>query len=170
MKFLVCVDGSLPGRNAANKVLSMVNPGDSLLFLNVYPPYPRPQHHESSSTNANTITNIIIELISGIPEYVESEDPYKQMKLSDKKKSEALKEFSMLKNMLKNQNLGSNCEVHYLLVASNDVSDTIIKVAEKMSVDTIVVGSRGLGLKRLLIGSVSSQVLQMSNCSVLIVR
>ena len=43
--------------------------------------------------------------------------------------------------------------------------------AEETGADIIVVGSHGLtGVRRFLIGSVSSQVLQSADCSVLIVK
>jgi nucleotide-binding universal stress UspA family protein len=49
-------------------------------------------------------------------------------------------------------------------------SDTIVRVAEKGKHDLIVMGSRGLGaVKRLLLGSVTDDVTQKAECSVLIV-
>jgi nucleotide-binding universal stress UspA family protein len=49
-------------------------------------------------------------------------------------------------------------------------SDTIVRVAEKGKHDLIVMGSRGLGaVKRLLLGSVTDDVTQKAECSVLVV-
>ena len=50
-------------------------------------------------------------------------------------------------------------------------ADAIVKYAEKNDVDLIVIGSKGAGaIERFLIGSVSSQVVTHSPCSVLVVK
>ncbi|KYQ92827.1 hypothetical protein DLAC_05412 [Tieghemostelium lacteum] len=164
MKYLVCVDGSAEARKALSKAITMVSTEDSMYFLNVYPPLPS-ENGICPSSNC-TLTKMVIEMFSGVPDLVDEDDPIKQQKKSNKKKSLALKEF----NFIKSQQINEKCNVHYLLVASPDISDTITKIAEHYCVDAIVMGCRGLGLQKLLIGSISSQVLQMSNCSVLIVR
>jgi nucleotide-binding universal stress UspA family protein len=50
-------------------------------------------------------------------------------------------------------------------------AEEIIKVAAKQRADLIVMGPKGLGaIDRVLLGSVSMQVLQCANCPVLVVR
>lgn len=50
-------------------------------------------------------------------------------------------------------------------------AEEIITVAAKQRADLIVMGAKGLGtIDRVLLGSVSMQVLQYANCPVLIVR
>jgi nucleotide-binding universal stress UspA family protein len=50
-------------------------------------------------------------------------------------------------------------------------AEEIIKIADRQKVDLIVVGAKGLGaIARFLLGSVSTKVVQHSNCSVLVVR
>ncbi len=50
-------------------------------------------------------------------------------------------------------------------------ADAIVKYAEKNDIDLIVIGSKGTGAtERFLIGSVSSQVVTHSPCSVLVVK
>jgi nucleotide-binding universal stress UspA family protein len=52
-----------------------------------------------------------------------------------------------------------------------DVSGTICKVADELKVDVIVVGSHGRGaIERLLLGSVSDQVVRHAPCPVLVIR
>ena len=52
-----------------------------------------------------------------------------------------------------------------------DPAEALIEVAEEQDADLIVVGSRGLtGIKRYLLGSVSSKVSEHAPCSVMIVR
>lgn len=50
-------------------------------------------------------------------------------------------------------------------------AEEIVRAAEQLDIDCIVVGSHGLsGIKRFLLGSVSDHVLQSAHCSVLIVK
>ena len=52
-----------------------------------------------------------------------------------------------------------------------DPAEEIMKVASKQKADLIVLGARGLGtIDRVLLGSVSMQVLQYAHCPVLVVR
>lgn len=56
-------------------------------------------------------------------------------------------------------------------VEPGDYAETILKVAEEIGADMIVVGSRGLGrLRGILVGSVSQKIIQHAHCSVLVVR
>jgi nucleotide-binding universal stress UspA family protein len=56
-------------------------------------------------------------------------------------------------------------------VAVADPRDAIVDVAQRERVDLIVVGSHGrTGLKKLLMGSVSSHVVAHAPCSVLVVK
>ena len=57
------------------------------------------------------------------------------------------------------------------LIASSSVVGGIIDFAEKENIDLIVVGTRGRsGLKRLLLGSVASGIVNYSHCPVMIVK
>ena len=58
-----------------------------------------------------------------------------------------------------------------LEIVSGDPSEEIIRLANIYQADLIVIGSRGLtGVKRILQGSVSSQVVADAPCSVLVVK
>lgn len=58
-----------------------------------------------------------------------------------------------------------------LEIVSGDPSEEIIRLANIYQADLIVIGSRGLtGVKRILQGSVSSQVVEDAPCSVLVVK
>ena len=64
--------------------------------------------------------------------------------------------------------------VKVTMVILDNVTSTVYAItnyAEQKRIDLIVVGSRGLGgFKRMLLGSVSSGVLNHATCSVLVVR
>ena len=58
-----------------------------------------------------------------------------------------------------------------LELVTGDPADEIIRLANIYKADLIVIGSRGLtGMKRIVQGSVSSQVVEEANCSVLVVK
>ncbi|XP_047332101.1 universal stress protein A-like protein [Impatiens glandulifera] len=57
------------------------------------------------------------------------------------------------------------------LVLEGDAKDMICEATEKMEVDLLVMGSRGLGMiKRTLLGSISDYCVHHAKCPVLIVR
>lgn len=63
---------------------------------------------------------------------------------------------------------GVNAETH---ASEADPAEAILQLASDVNADLIVVGSRGLsGIKRFLMGSVSSKVSEHASCSVMIVR
>jgi nucleotide-binding universal stress UspA family protein len=53
---------------------------------------------------------------------------------------------------------------------TGDPAETIVATAAGNATDLVVVGSRGFGMKRLLLGSVSEKVLRYAGCPVLIVK
>ncbi|MBF2067047.1 MAG: universal stress protein [Calothrix sp. C42_A2020_038] len=56
-------------------------------------------------------------------------------------------------------------------LVSGDPAEEIIRLANIYKADLIVIGSRGLtGVKRIVQGSVSSQVVEDASCSVLVVK
>ncbi|MEH2296570.1 universal stress protein [Nostoc sp.] len=58
-----------------------------------------------------------------------------------------------------------------LEMVTGDPAEEIIRLANIYKTDLIIIGSRGLmGMKRIVQGSVSSQVVEEANCSVLVVK
>ena len=76
----------------------------------------------------------------------------------------------LLNKALENaKNAGVDAEA--LLEVGTDAAETIINVANRLNVDIIIVGSRGLkGLTRFLLGSVSEKVVRYANKPVLVVH
>jgi len=63
-----------------------------------------------------------------------------------------------------------DCETEIEIVAGDPAAE-IIRLANIYKTDLIIIGNRGLtGVKRILEGSVSSQVVSEANCSVLVVK
>lgn len=58
-----------------------------------------------------------------------------------------------------------------LELVTGDPAQEIIRLANIYQTDLIIIGSRGLtGMKRIVLGSVSNQVVEEANCSVLVVK
>jgi nucleotide-binding universal stress UspA family protein len=58
-----------------------------------------------------------------------------------------------------------------IIVATNSVSSEIVDYADKFNVDLIIVGTRGRsGLKRMLLGSIASELVKYAGCPVLIIK
>jgi nucleotide-binding universal stress UspA family protein len=58
-----------------------------------------------------------------------------------------------------------------LELVSGDPAEEIIRLANIYKADLVVVGSRGLtGMTRIVLGSVSTQVMEEAHCSVLVVK
>jgi nucleotide-binding universal stress UspA family protein len=57
------------------------------------------------------------------------------------------------------------------LLESHDAATGIVKEAEKIEADLLIVGSHGrTGLRRVLIGSVAERVMRLAHCPVLVIR
>jgi len=58
-----------------------------------------------------------------------------------------------------------------IIVATRSVASEIVDYADKLDADLIIAGTRGRsGLKRILLGSVASEILRYADCPVLIVK
>jgi len=58
-----------------------------------------------------------------------------------------------------------------IIVATRSVASEIVDYADKLDADLIIAGTRGMsGLKRILLGSVASEILRYADCPVLIVK
>ena len=89
-------------------------------------------------------------------------------------KSEAEKLMNKIKENFKlkiNDNTKSKKLKTEIVEGAKSVATTIMEYAESENVDIIIVGSRGrTSFKKLLLGSVSSNVIKNAHCAVLVVR
>ena len=66
---------------------------------------------------------------------------------------------------------GAGGKIEMVHIAVGHPESEILRIAEEIGADLVVVGSRGLGpLRRALMGSVSESVVRHAHCSVLVVR
>lgn len=72
---------------------------------------------------------------------------------------------------VKNSNIVENVSISAEIIHNSSASDGILSFAEKDKTDLIIMGSHGRsGFKKLVLGSVASEVLKKSKCRVMIVK
>lgn len=151
-RILAAIDGSNSSMHAADYAISIAIKNNSeLLVLYVIDVY---KYSRLSSS-------IILAPTFGSEKYLEE-------------KNEAEKLINKIKEKfkLKTKDNTKSKELQAEIVEGiKSVSNTIIEYAESEKVGLIIVGSRGrTGLKRLLLGSVSSAITKNAHCAVLIIR
>jgi nucleotide-binding universal stress UspA family protein len=144
-KVLVTTDGSALSKKAITHAIGLcATTGAQLLALRVTPRYAQTYFEGSIPLSAAEVSNI------------------------EKRWSDAAND--TLQAVVK-QGTAKGVTVKPVVVKSDIVSDAIIAAARKNKVDLIVMASHGRrGLKRLLLGSETQQVLTHSNTPVLVLR
>jgi len=148
-KILVGIDGSEYSRNAVNYALDLAIKYDSDLFLLAI--VPSKVHHGDSSG--------VFGMVS--PSYF------------DEYKKEAEKWFEEIINHInKETTIDTGTKVKSEVITTPfSTPASILNYAEERDVDLIVIGTRGnSGLKKMLLGSVASDVVTYSYCPVLVVK
>ena len=144
---LVPIDGSIYSFKAADYAIDLsIKYGSNLTLLSVVPS--RIRHGDSSG------------IFGAIPPSF-----FKKYKI------DANKWFNrIIKNTKKNQLQIKKIKTE-VITTPVSIASAILRYAEKMDMDLIVVGTRGLtGFKRMLIGSVASGVVTYAHCPVLVIR
>ena len=148
-KILVGIDGSEYSRNAVNYALDLaVKDGSELFLLAIVP---SKVHHGDSSGVFGMVT----------PAYF------------DEYKKEAEKWFEEIINHInKETTIDTSTRVKSEVITTPfSTPASILNYAEERDIDLIVIGTRGKsGLKKMLLGSVASDVVTYSYCPVLVVK
>ncbi|MGA6992187.1 MAG: universal stress protein [Nitrososphaeraceae archaeon] len=148
-KIMVAIDGSEQSLDAASYAISLAEVYRSeLIALYVV----------SALTQDDYDSDMQVEKI---PESVK--------KIMDEAKGESDSWFSRMRSELSTE---SSVNFHTKIILSPmKVSASIVNYAENTSVDLVVVGTRGRsGFKRLLLGSVASDIITYAHCPVLVVK
>ncbi len=150
-KILVAIDGSSPSMDAAEDAIEIARKNKSqLIVLYVIDFYKYPY----------LISSTILAPTFGMEKYIEE-------------KKEAEKWMETIKEKYKQNNGDSGIENFKtdIIEGTKPVAATIVEYAESENVDLIVIGSKGrTGFKKMLIGSVSLEVVKHAHCSVLVKR
>lgn len=151
-RVLVAIDGSTSSMHAIDYAISIAVKNDSHLIILYVIDFYKFTHLSSS---------IILAPTFGSEKYLEE-------------KSEAEKLMNKIKENFKlkiNDNTKSKNLKTEIVEGAKSVATTIMEYAESENVDLIIVGSRGrTSFKKLLLGSVSSNVIKNAHCAVLVVR
>lgn len=144
-KILVATDGSKLSTTAVVAASKLaVELGASLTMVRVVPKYP----------NA----------------FFDGQPVLSPKQVSELEKAQVQKAQASL-NELREETVDQHITVNSAVVKSTNVSEALLKVAQKMKADLIVMASHGRGgIKRVLIGSETLQVLTHSEIPVLVVR
>lgn len=143
MKIMVAFDGTNSSVNALNYALDLKNSVDGYLIM-------------YSTTESKVISPYFGEY---------SGDFYNEMVQKDEATAENV--IDMAVQIAKKR--GVTAEVEIVDMPSLDTAGTILKTAEKFKADIIVMGMRRLGrVERLILGSVSSEVIKRSKIAVMV--
>jgi len=150
VNYLLCVDGSNSSHRALDHLVKITKPADIVWIYSCYtPPTSVPDVFDiDESLMIHTTT---------------SKDDFIRDAIDQSKKycQDVLMQF---------QKKMENSHCNTVIEQVDDVREGIISFAQKQSIETIVIGTRGLGtIKRLLLGSVSTYVVQHAPCPVLVV-
>lgn len=148
-KILIGIDGSEHSRNAVNYALDLATKYNSELFLLSI--VPSKVHHGDSSGVFGMVA----------PSYF------------DEYKKEAEKWFEEIINHINTETtINSNDKVKSEVITTPfTIAASILNYAEERDVDLIVIGTRGRsGIKKMLLGSVASDVVTYSYCPVLVIK
>jgi nucleotide-binding universal stress UspA family protein len=151
-KILLAIDGSAPSMDAAEDAIEIAkNNNSQLIILHVIDLYKYPY----------LLSSTILAPTFGSQKYAE-----------EKKKAE-----EWMRTIKERFKQGNNSDVNVQNIKTEvvdgkiSVAATIVEYAESENVSLIVIGSRGVtGFKKMLVGSVTSDVVKYAHCSVLVVR
>lgn len=148
-RILVGIDGSEYSRNAVNYALDLTSKYNSDLFLLAI--VPSKVHHGDSSGVFGMVA----------PSYFQE---YKK---------EAEKWFEeIISHINKNTNIDTKIKVKSEVITTPfSIAASILNYAEERDVELIVIGTRGnSGLKKMLLGSVATDVVTYAYCPVLVIK
>jgi len=154
-KILVAIDGSEISMKAAVCAIDMAKKDNSQMIALTVLDISTPRRVSSSFITAPTY---------GLKELEEKRKESQQW--LDKFEKLAAKENSTTNN---NNNIQYKSEI--IEDSTSRVGSAIVDYAERENVDLIVIGTRGrTGLKKMLLGSVASDVVTYAHCLVLVVK
>jgi nucleotide-binding universal stress UspA family protein len=154
-KILVAIDGSKPSMDAAEDAIEIAkNNKSQLIVIHVIDFYKYPY----------LLSSTVFAPSFGSQRFDE-----------DKKKAEewmkTVKEKYVQSSAVKNGESDAKNFKTEIIDGKTSVAATIVDYAESKDVDLIVIGSRGVtGFKKMLVGSVTSDVVKYAHCSVLVIR
>jgi nucleotide-binding universal stress UspA family protein len=151
-RILIAIDGSISSMHTIDYAISIAMKNNSqLVILYVIDVYKYPYLPSS----------IILAPTFGSEKYLEE-------------RNEAEKQMNKIKEKYKQKtknNIDSKELKTEIVEGAKSAATTIMEYAESENIDLIIIGSRGrTSFKKLLLGSVSSDIIKNAHCAVLVIR
>ncbi len=151
-RILVAIDGSASSIHATDYAISIAIKNNSQLIILYVIDFYKYTHLSSS---------IILAPTFGSEKYLEEKNEAEEQMNKIKEKFKL-----KIKDNTKSKKLKTE-----IVEGAKSVATTIIEYAELENIDLIVIGSRGrTSFKKLLLGSVSSNIIKNAHCAVLVIR
>ena len=151
-RVLVAIDGSISSKHTIDYAISIAMKNNSqLVILYVIDVYKYPYLPSS----------IILAPTFGSEKYLEERNEAEEQmnKIKEKYKQKT-------KNNIDSKELKTE-----IVEGAKSAATTIMEYAESENIDLIIIGSRGrTSFKKLLLGSVSSDIIKNAHCAVLVIR
>jgi nucleotide-binding universal stress UspA family protein len=157
-KILVAIDGSETSMRAAEYAINLSK---------------RENQQEKQEEIACELFGLTVIDLTKLPDsFLATTSVYQGTKELEEKRKEAQQWLDKVKTLAKEQNYDiRNLKPVIIEEISSRVGHTIVNYAESKNIDLIVIGTRGrTGLRKMLLGSVASDVVTYANCPVLVVR
>jgi nucleotide-binding universal stress UspA family protein len=159
-KILVAIDGSEISMKAAVYAVDIAN------------------RKANGVGNVQLIGLTVIDLTKISSSFYATASGYYGAKELEEKRKEAQQWLDKVEKLAVEENSNNNNDVNNIQFKSEIIEDPISKVgsaivdyAERENIDLIVIGTRGrTGFKKMLLGSVASDVVTYSHCPVLVVK
>jgi nucleotide-binding universal stress UspA family protein len=160
-KILVAIDGSETSMKAAEYAINLSKIQNQ-----------QEKQEEITTTATELVALAVIDLTKMPTSFLATISGYSGAMELEEKRKEAQQWLDRVKTLAKEQNFNIG---NFTSVIIEDISSrvgyAIVDYAESKSIDLIVIGTRGrTGLKKMLLGSVASNVVTYAHCPVLVVR
>jgi nucleotide-binding universal stress UspA family protein len=158
-KILVAIDGSEMSMQAAEYAINLSKRQNQ-------------QEKQEEGIASELVGLTVIDLTKLPNSFLATTSVYHGAAELEEKRKEAQQWLDKVRNLAEEQNFDiGNFKSAIIEDISSRVGHAIINYAESTSIDLIVIGTRGItGLKKMLLGSVASDVVTYAHCPVLVVR
>ena len=158
-KILVAIDGSETSMKAAEYAINLSKIQNQ-----------QEKKDETTTTATELVVLLVIDLTKLPNSFLASTSGYYGTREVEEKRKEAQQWLDKVRMSAEEQNV-KNFETAIIEDISTRVGHAIVNYAETKGIDLIVIGTRGrTGLKKMLLGSVASEVVTYAHCPVLVIR
>lgn len=156
-KILVAIDGSETSMKAAKYAIDLSKIQNQ-------------QKNQEKTTAVELIALVVIDLTKLPDSFLATTSGYYGIREVEEQRKEAQQWLDKVRMSAEEQNV-KNFETAIIEDISSRVGHAIVDYAERKGIDFIVIGTRGrTGLKKMLLGSVASDVVTYAHCPVMVVR